>query len=105
MCELGVLVEDRWQGRGIGGLLATGLMAHAAASGATVLRLELCRVHPWLLDHVVARLPVVARLTDGCDVTVDVRLDVSPAPPPSAPAPARPRPSSAAPRPGAPART
>jgi GNAT superfamily N-acetyltransferase len=90
VCELGVLVEDRWQGRGVGGLLAAELMAHAAASGATLLRLELCRVHPWLLDHVVTRLPVAARLTEGCDVTVDVRLDVSPAPSPvPTPAPAR----------------
>lgn len=104
VCELGVLVEDRWQGKGIGRLLAADLMAHAAAAGATLLRLELCRAHPWLLDYVVTQLPVAARLTEGCDVTVDVRLDVSPAPP-SAPATAPPRPSSAVPRPGAPART
>jgi GNAT superfamily N-acetyltransferase len=108
VCELGILVEDRWQGKGIGRLLAADLTAHAAAAGATLLRLELCRAHPWLLDYVVANLPVAARLTDGCDVTVDVRLDVrlgvSPAPR-SVSATAPPRPSSAAPRPGAPART
>ncbi len=99
--ELGVLVADRWQRRGIGRLLTADLFEAAAAAGARLVRLELCRLRPGLLDYVVTHLPVAARLTDGCDVTVDVRLP----PPRSVPVTAPSRPSSARPRPGAPART
>jgi GNAT superfamily N-acetyltransferase len=97
--ELGVLVADPWQRRGVGRLLTADLLAHAAASGARLVRLELCRLRPGLLDYVVTHLPVAARLTDGCDVTVDVTL------PRSGPGTAPRPPSSAVSRPGAPGRT
>jgi GNAT superfamily N-acetyltransferase len=107
--ELGVLVEDRWQGRGIGRLLIGDMFLRAHTSGVRLVRLEMCRLMPGLLDYVVTRLPVAARLSDGCDVTVDIDADAAAAvmirPPRSTPATARPRPPSAAPRPGAPAPT
>jgi GNAT superfamily N-acetyltransferase len=119
--ELGVLVEDRWQRKGIGRLLAADLFAHAASTGVRLVRLELCRLRPDLLDYVVTHLPVASRLTDGCDVTVDVTVDetvglavdltvdlavdLSVPPLRSAPATAPPPRSSAGRRPGAPART
>lgn len=117
VCELGVLVEDRWQRKGIGRMLADELFAQAHASGIGRVRLELCRLQPGLLDYVVAHLPVAARSGEGCDVTVDVRvdvrvggavggaIDVTAVPPRSASATARPRPSSGGRRRGAPART
>jgi len=100
-CELGVLVADRWQRKGIGRMLTGELLARAHARGLRFVRLELCRLQPGLLDYVVTHLPVAARRSDGCDVTVDVSV----VPPRPAPATAPPPPSSAAPRPGAPART
>ena len=100
-CELGVLVADRWQRKGIGRLLMGELLARAHARGLRFVRLELCRLQPGLLDYVTTHLPVTARHSDGCDVTVDVSV----VPPRSARATAPPRPSSAAPRPGAPVRT
>lgn len=111
--ELAVLVEDRWQRKGIGRMLVDELFARAHASGVGLVRLELCRLQPGLLDYVVAHLPVAARSREGCDVTVDIRLDVgvgvavevTAGPPRSAPATARPRPSSAGRRRGALERT
>ena len=100
-CELGVLVEDRWQRKQIGRLLTSELLDRARARGLRFVRLELCRLQPGLLDYVVTHLPVVGRQDAGCDVTVDV----SPVLPRPAPVTARPRRPSAAPRRGAPART
>lgn len=102
--ELGVLVEDRWQRKGIGRLLVEELVAHAAASGVARVRLELCRLRPDLLDHVVAHLPVAGRASDGCDVTIDVDAAVMASRQPAAATVPR-RPSSAGRRPGVPART
>ncbi|HEV7651567.1 MAG TPA: GNAT family N-acetyltransferase [Actinophytocola sp.] len=74
--ELGVLVEDAWQRRGVGRLLTAALFARARSAGVRRIRLELCRLRPDLLDHVVTHLPVAARASDGCDVTVDVPVGV-----------------------------
>jgi GNAT superfamily N-acetyltransferase len=89
--EVGVLVEDAWQRRGVGGLLFARLFAAAHAAGVERMRLELCRSQPSLIAYVCARADVVASSAAGCDLTVDVAV---PAPPLSrrrSPAPARAR--------------
>jgi GNAT superfamily N-acetyltransferase len=65
--ELAVIVEDRWQSRGVGRALVAALIAKA---GKGVVRMELCRTS--LLAYVTATLPVVASEQHGCDVTIDV---------------------------------
>jgi hypothetical protein len=65
--EVAVLVEDRWQGKGVGRALVSALFARAVVGTA---RMELCRSP--LLDHLVATLPVVRSQQFGCDVTIDV---------------------------------
>jgi GNAT superfamily N-acetyltransferase len=67
--EIGVVVEDGWQGRGLGRALVAAL---AEKSGSPVIRMELCRAS--LLDYVKATFSVVASASHGCDVTLDVDL-------------------------------
>lgn len=91
--EVGVLVEDRWQGGGLGRALVTALFAERPA--VTVVRMDVCQ--PSLLAYLLARLPVLSTTRDGCDTTVDVdaRVFSSTVPSPTA-APAPPRQWSAA---------
>jgi GNAT superfamily N-acetyltransferase len=65
--EMAVIVEDSWQGRGVGRALVSALFAKA---GVTVVRMELCRAS--LLAYVTSSLPVLASEQHGCDVTLDV---------------------------------
>jgi GNAT superfamily N-acetyltransferase len=65
--EMAVIVEDGWQGRGVGRALVAALFAKV---GVTVVRMELCRAS--LLEYVTSTLPVLASEQHGCDVTVDV---------------------------------
>lgn len=65
--ELAVIVEDGWQGRGVGRALVSALVAKA---GVTTVRMELCRAS--LLEYVKATLPVLASEQHGCDVTLEV---------------------------------
>ena len=67
--EAAVIVEDGWQGRGVGRALMAALVAK---TGVTVLRLEVCRTP--LLTYLTENLPVLASQQHGCDVTLD--LDV-----------------------------
>ena len=65
--EAAVIVEDGWQGRGVGRALVTALVAK---TGVTVLRMEVCRTP--LLTYLTENLPVLASQQHGCDVTIDV---------------------------------
>lgn len=106
--ELGVVVEDAWQRRGIGRRLVADLLAHAATQGVRLFRLEMCRLQPDLLDYALSRLPVVSASGEGCDVTIDVAVPAALTAwraPRSAVGTARRRRWSAARRRGAPART
>jgi GNAT superfamily N-acetyltransferase len=67
MPEVAVIVEDSWQGKGLGRALVAAVVAKA---GVTSVRMELCRAS--LLAYVTATLPVLASEQHGCDVTVDV---------------------------------
>ncbi|MCA1655691.1 MAG: GNAT family N-acetyltransferase [Pseudonocardiaceae bacterium] len=68
--ELAVLVEDRWQGKGIGRALVAALFRHAAAAGVGTVRMEVDRSP--LLDYLVTNLPVAATRSFGSDTTIDV---------------------------------
>ncbi|GAA4511929.1 hypothetical protein GCM10023191_076770 [Actinoallomurus oryzae] len=89
--EVGVLVEDAWQRRGVGGLLLARLFADAYAAGVERMRFELCRSQPSLIAYVYARADVVASSASGCDLTVDVAVPVPPLSRRRSPAPARAR--------------
>jgi GNAT superfamily N-acetyltransferase len=76
--EAGVMVEDDWQRRGVGGMLLATLFTATRAAGADRMRLVLCRAQPSLLAYAAGRADVVARDVSGCDVTFEVAV---PAPP------------------------
>jgi GNAT superfamily N-acetyltransferase len=65
--EMAMIVEDGWQGRGVGRALVAALVAKA---GVTVVRMELCRTP--LLTYLTEKLPVMASQQHGCDVVIDV---------------------------------
>ncbi|MGB3441615.1 MAG: GNAT family N-acetyltransferase [Actinophytocola sp.] len=67
--EVAMIVEDRWQSKGLGRELVVTLLAHA---GVAVVRMEVCQTS--LLDYLTRSLPVVASHHHGCDTTLD--LDV-----------------------------
>ena len=47
--ELGILVEDRWQRRGIGGYLLRELVGHADRGGMRVLKAQILTEQAWLI--------------------------------------------------------
>jgi GNAT superfamily N-acetyltransferase len=65
--EVAAIVEDAWQGRGVGRALLAALVTKA---GVTVVRMEVCRTP--LLTYLTETFPVVASEQHGCDVTIDV---------------------------------
>lgn len=65
--EIAVLVEDDWQGRGVGRALASALFAVVPVD---VVRLEMCRSP--LARHLAATLPVLRTRHLGCDTLLDV---------------------------------
>jgi GNAT superfamily N-acetyltransferase len=65
--EAAAIVEDGWQGRGVGRALVAALVAK---TGVAVLRMEVCRTP--LLTYLTENLPVLASQQHGCDVTIDV---------------------------------
>lgn len=95
--EVAVLVEDRWQRRGVGRSLVLSLFAVVPVG---IVRMELTRSP--LLNHLRTTLPVVGTRQYGADTTIDI--DVA-AVRRAAAAPAQRRPSSAVRRPAVPALT
>jgi GNAT superfamily N-acetyltransferase len=65
--EIGVIIEDGWQGHGLGRALVAALVEKG---GSPVVRMELCRAS--LLDYVKTTFSIVASESHGCDVTLDV---------------------------------
>jgi ribosomal protein S18 acetylase RimI-like enzyme len=70
--ELGVLVEDSWQRRGIGGALARELFAAVYANGIGAIRMDISRSQPNLISHLLATAPVLRTSGYGTDVSLDV---------------------------------
>jgi GNAT superfamily N-acetyltransferase len=71
--EIGLLVEDAWQHRGVGGQLLTEIVALARRDGAEVIRAEVLEQDVGLLQPLRALGPLTARTSHGV-VTAEVRL-------------------------------
>ncbi|PZS25763.1 MAG: hypothetical protein DLM58_21720 [Pseudonocardiales bacterium] len=63
--ELGVLVEDRWQRRGVGGQLLSRLLADCVALGTGFIRAEVLSADAWLLDLMRRLGPTTIRPAAG----------------------------------------
>ena len=70
--EIGLLVEDDWQHRGVGGQLLTEMIDAAHRAGADVIRAEVLESETGLLGPLRALGPMLTRLSHGV-VTADVR--------------------------------
>lgn len=74
VCDVGVVVLDGWQRRGIGAALVEAAVTHAAAAGGTVLHLDVHPENRRLLASLRRRLPTANRwFADGL-VTVEAPL-------------------------------
>jgi GNAT superfamily N-acetyltransferase len=71
--EIGLLVEDDWQRRGVGGQLLTEIVTEAGRAGADVIRAEVLESDTGLLQPLRALGPMVTALSHGV-VTADVQL-------------------------------
>jgi GNAT superfamily N-acetyltransferase len=49
VAELGILVEDEWQRRGVGGYLLGEIMAYAARTGLRALQAQVLADQPWIV--------------------------------------------------------
>jgi GNAT superfamily N-acetyltransferase len=74
MTEIGVVVADAWQGKGVGSALVRALMAAARARGASVLTMDVLPANRKVLAMVASHWPTASmdHCTDG--VVVRVRL-------------------------------
>jgi GNAT superfamily N-acetyltransferase len=72
--EVGLLVEDAWQGRALGPLLLTSLAVRARGRGVLVLRCDVLADRQRLVAVVRRTLGPVAVRREGFEVHVEVRL-------------------------------
>jgi GNAT superfamily N-acetyltransferase len=72
--EVGLLVEDAWQRRGLGPLLLTALAVRARARGIVALRCDVLASRQHLVEVVRRTLGPVAVRREGMEVHVEVRL-------------------------------
>jgi GNAT superfamily N-acetyltransferase len=70
--ELGVLVEDGWQRRGLGRTLLGDLFAGVYAAGVATMRMQLARSRPELVNYLLANCAVVNLHSAGQEVVIDV---------------------------------
>lgn len=49
VAELGILVEDEWQRRGVGGYLLREIVAYAASTGLRALQAQVLAEQPWII--------------------------------------------------------
>jgi GNAT superfamily N-acetyltransferase len=71
--EIGLLVEDEWQHRGVGGQLLTEIVGEAGRAGADVIRAEVLESDTGLLQPLRALGPMLTTVSHGV-VTADVQL-------------------------------
>lgn len=93
--DVGVVVADAWQGRGVGSALMAALAARASSRGVSALSMDVLPGNTRVLDMIARRWPT-ARPRRGADcLTVGVHLPAgragTPAPAAPQPLPARPR--------------
>jgi GNAT superfamily N-acetyltransferase len=72
--EIGVVVADGWQGRGVGSGLMRALAARARARGATTLVMEVMAENRRVLTMIAGRWPDARYDRSGAYVTVHARL-------------------------------
>ena len=72
--EIGVVVADAWQGRGVGSGLMRALAARARARGATTLVMEVMAENRRMLAMIASRWPDVRHDRSGAYITVHARL-------------------------------
>jgi len=98
--DVGVVVADAWQRRGVGAALMRALIARAQARGRTALAMDVLPGNRRVLAMIVGHWPEAAlrRSADG----VDIRIPLPPQRPPYAARPAVRPPAAAVSRPPAP---
>ena len=75
MAEIGLVVADAWQGRGVGSGLLRALAARARARGATTLAMDVLAENQRVLAMIAARWPAARHDRGAASVTVHARLD------------------------------
>jgi GNAT superfamily N-acetyltransferase len=80
MAEVGILIEDTWQRRGVGSALLDELAAHARAIGLRALTAQLLTEQAWTAGMLARYGPIQRSLTSRGVVTVTVRLTPGDAP-------------------------
>ena len=73
--EIGVVVADAWQGRGVGSGLVRALAARARARGATALVMEVMAENQRVLAMIAHRWPGARHDRSAAYLTVHARLD------------------------------
>jgi len=80
--EVAFVIEDRWQGRGLGSALFDALLAAAEARGIREFCADVLATNSRMLDLIARRARIVERRSDGGVVSlVFVRRSAPPAPP------------------------
>ena len=74
MTDIGVVVADAWQGRGLGSALVSTLVAGARARGVTSLVMDVLHANPRVLAMITRRWPAADIGVSRDCVTVRVRL-------------------------------
>jgi GNAT superfamily N-acetyltransferase len=72
--EIGIVVTDAWQGRGVGSGLIRALASRARARGATTLMMEVMAENRRVLAMIAGRWPDARYDRSGAYVTVHARL-------------------------------
>jgi len=72
--EIGIVVADAWQGRGVGSGLIRALASRARACGATTLVMEVMAENRRVLAMIAGRWPGARHDRSGAYVTVHARL-------------------------------
>jgi acetyltransferase len=75
VAEIGVVVADAWQGRGVGSRLMRRLAGRARARGATTLAMDVLAENQRVLAMIAARWPAARHDRSAESVTVHARLD------------------------------
>jgi GNAT superfamily N-acetyltransferase len=71
--ELGILIEDAWQRRGLGGTLLGELVAHAAGHGIRELRAQMLTEQDWIIKMLTRHGTWTSAFARGVrDVTLDL---------------------------------
>jgi GNAT superfamily N-acetyltransferase len=90
--DLGVVVADAWQGRGLGSALMRAVVGQAQARGVVSLAMDVLHVNRKMLGMILRRWP--AACTDYSRDSLAIRVRLAPPQPAQPPQPARPaRPS------------